>query len=119
VPQVVALLLALLMPLITLITVPSAQAADRYRCAGDPLVAEVFRGAVDAADIPNSQSNTQPGGFIVIQWRDISLQLPRTNNAGTPSYTDGRWWWQASDPDHPDFAQRIGQWETYACEASA
>lgn len=57
-----------------------------------------------------------PGAFIVLQWRGVSLQLPRTNNAGVPSYTDGRWWWQVIDPDHPDFAQRRGAIETYACE---
>jgi hypothetical protein len=49
----------------------------------------------------------------------VSLQLPRTNNSGTPSYSDGRWWWQASDADHPEFAQRRGDWERYSCERAA
>jgi hypothetical protein len=119
VSRLLALLLALLMPALTLIAAPAAQAAERYLCAGDPLLAELHSGAVDADDIPNSNGGTLPGGFIVLQWRGVSLQLPRTNNAGTPSYSDGRWWWQAADPAHPDFAQRRGVWETYACEAEA
>jgi hypothetical protein len=52
----------------------------------------------------------------VLHWRKLSLQLPRTNNAGVPSYSDGRWWWQALDPDHPDFAQLRGNVERYSCE---
>ena len=54
--------------------------------------------------------------FVVLRWRELSLQLPRTNNAGVPSYSDGRWWWQALDPDHQDFAQLSGKVERYSCE---
>jgi len=88
-----------------------------YLCEGEPLIAEVHIGAVDAPGIPNTAAGTVPGAFIVLQWRGVSLQLPRTNNAGIPSYSDGRWWWQALDPGHPDFAQRRGDWENYSCEA--
>jgi hypothetical protein len=97
---------------------PPAQAAERYLCEGELLVAEVHSGAVDAPGIPNSSSGTVPGAFIVLRWRGVSLQLPRTNNAGTASYSDGRWWWQSEDPEHPMFAQRRGDWERYGCERS-
>ena len=116
--QLLALLLALLLPVLGLVASP-AEAAERWLCDGDLLVATVHNGAVDAAEIPNSAGGTVPGAFIVLQWRGVSLQLPRTNNAGTPSYSDGRWWWQALDADHPEFAQRRGDWETYRCEPTA
>jgi hypothetical protein len=121
VTKLLALLLALTLPLWDLIAAPAGlalvdPAPEHFVCDADPLVAAVHIGAVDAAEIPNSASGTLPGGFIVLQWRGVSLQLPRTNNAGTPSYSDGRWWWQALDPDHPEFAQRRGEWESYACE---
>ena len=122
------LVLALLLPLMGWLSDAAAAAAaaaataERYRCGGDPLVAEVHAGAVDAPGIPNSTGGTVPGAFIVLQWRGVTLQLPRTNNAGSPSYTDGRWWWQAEDPQHPDFAQRTG-WngaiEPISCAAEA
>jgi len=115
--RLLALLLALVVPCLALINPPAAQAAGHYLCAGDPLVATEHSGAVDAPGIPNSTAGTLPGAFIVLQWRGVSLQLPRTNNAGPPSYSDGRWWWQALDSQHPDFAQRRGDWERYACEA--
>jgi hypothetical protein len=115
-PKLLAPLLALLISLLPLLNPARAEAAEQYLCAGDPLSAEVYAGAVDAPGIPNSSGGTVPGAFIVLQWRGVSLQLPRTNNAGVPSYTDGRWWWQAIDPDYPDFAQRRGAIETYACE---
>ena len=97
----------------------AAPAAESYRCDGAPLIAEVHQGAVDAPGIPNSDGGTVPGAFIVLRWRNLQLQLPRTNNAGTPSYTDGRWWWQALDPDHPDFAERRGGVTRFACERDA
>ena len=90
-----------------------------FLCEGEPLIAEVHIGAVDAPGIPNTAGGTVPGAFIVLQWRGVSLQLPRTNNAGIPSYSDGRWWWQALDPEHPDFAQRRGDWENYSCTANS
>lgn len=116
--SLLALIFALLLPLLGLMAAPATAASantQRYLCGGDPLLAEVHNGTVDATGIPNSADGTVPGSFIVLQWRGVSLQLPRTNNAGTPSYSDGRWWWQGLDPDHPDFAQRRGAWESYAC----
>lgn len=106
--------------LVLLLTAPGADASSsagqRFLCAGDPLEAIAFNGAVDAADIPNSTADTVPGAFLVLRWRQWNLQLPRTNNAGVPSYSDGRWWWQARDPEHPDFAQLRGNVEHYSCE---
>ena len=89
---------------------------QRFVCAGEPLQASVYRGAVDAPAIPNSNGGTVPGGFIVLAWRGVQLQLPRTNNAGVPSYTDGRWWWQATDPAQPTFAERRGGVTPCPCE---
>ena len=113
-------LVAMALSLMLLLTAPgvdaSSSAGQQFLCEGDPLQALAFRGAVDAADIPNSNANSVPGAFVVLRWRDVSLQLPRTNNAGVPSYSDGRWWWQARDPDHPEFAQLGGTVERYRCE---
>ena len=88
---------------------------DDYFCEGQPLRAATYSGAVDAVGIPNSAAGTVPGSYVVLTWRDLRLQLPRTNNAGAPSYTDGRWWWRAEDPDRPEFRQRRATVTTYAC----
>ena len=113
-------LVAMALSLMLLLTAPgvdaSSSAGQQFLCEGDPLEALAFKGAVDAADIPNSNANSVPGAFVVLRWRDVSLQLPRTNNAGVPSYSDGRWWWQVRDPDHPEFAQLRGTVESYRCE---
>jgi hypothetical protein len=113
-------LLALLLGLVP--AAPPALAAeqpvqvDHYRCAGDPLRAAVYAGAVDAVGIPNTVAGTPPGAYVLISWRDLRLQLPRTNNAGPPSYTDGRWWWSPVDPEQPEFKQRRAAVEAYACK---
>ena len=117
--SLLALVLAVALPLFPAPPAWAAAAAadvQRYVCAGDPLQASVYRGAVDAPAIPNSNGGTVPGGFIVLEWRGVRLQLPRTNNAGVPSYTDGRWWWQAADPAQPTFAERRGGVTTIPCE---
>jgi hypothetical protein len=111
-------LLSLVLVLLLLLSAPAAWAAElteHYLCDGDALVAMLHNGAVDASGIPNSEGGTVPGAFIVLQWRGLSLQLPRTNNAGIPSYTDGRWWWQALDADRPDFREHRGSFNTYVC----
>ena len=89
---------------------------QHYLCDGEPLLAEIHNGAVDAIDIPNSSAGTVPGAFVVLQWRGISLQLPRSNNAGEPSYTDGRWWWSSPAPDQIQFEQLRGTVHSYSCQ---
>ena len=90
--------------------------AQHYFCDGEPLLAEIHTGAVDAIGIPNSSAGTVPGAFVVLQWRGISLQLPRSNNAGEPSYTDGRWWWSSPAPDQIQFEQLRGTVHSYSCQ---
>jgi hypothetical protein len=97
---------------------PGPLQRDHYQCEGDPLLAEVFAGAVDATAIPNTTAGTVPGAYVVLRWRGVSLQLPRTNNAGAPSFTDGRWWWSPLDPDHPEFRQRRASVVSYSCQRS-
>ncbi|WP_225867454.1 hypothetical protein [Cyanobium sp. NIES-981] len=106
-------------------SVAAAMAADgtglptRYCCDGDLLVATIDNGAVDAPGVPNTVAGTVPGAFVVIHWRGLQLQLPRTNNAGPPSFTDGRWWWSLEDPERPDLRLRRGDQVRYPCEAIA
>ncbi|MEB3360579.1 MAG: integrase core domain-containing protein [Synechococcaceae cyanobacterium] len=88
-----------------------------YRCDGDLLQVQYEAGAVDDPDIPNSLAGTLPGAFVLIDWRDQHLQLPRTNNSSAvPSYSDGRWWWRPVSAEQPEFRQRRGSLISYACE---
>lgn len=104
------------------IAVPLNPVSAAWICDGDRLTAEdlsLGREAigVTAAPLPNIAAGTVPGDGVLLHWRGVTLQLPRTNNAGTPSYTDGRWWWQVEDPLHPDFRERRGTVISYACDA--
>ena len=112
-----AILLApLSMPTAWALSTPPAQT---YRCDGEPLTAQLFRGAMDEATLADPSSAPVPiGGYVVLQWQDLSLQLPRTNNAGAASFTDGRWWWSLEDQDHPRFRLRqgLGNVQDFACD---
>jgi hypothetical protein len=93
----------------------------RYRCDGEPLTAQLIAGPMDDPSLPDPSSGPVPiGGFVVLRWRDLSLQLPRTNNAGPASFTDGKWWWSLEDPAHPRFRLRqgLGQVQDFACSAA-
>jgi len=96
--------------------------AQSYRCDGEPLTALLVRGAMDEATIPDPSGASVPiGGYVVLQWQGISLQLPRTNNAGPASFTDGKWWWSLEDQDHPRFRLRsgLGAIQDFACDRLA
>ncbi len=112
-------LLALVLLLCLALGSPATAAADAvpYRCDGDPLLATSDNGAVDAPGIPNTTAGTVPGATVLLEWRDLRLQLPRTNNAGPPSYTDGIWWWSLEDPAQPRFLHRRGAIESISCRA--
>ena len=114
-----ALLLAVLLALgsaaATAVAAEKPLRVDHYLCEGEPLRAALYPGAVDAMGIPNTVAGTVPGAYVVLQWRDLHLQLPRTNNAGPASYTDGRWWWSPVDPEAPEFRQRRATVTTYGC----
>lgn len=103
-----------------LLVVGALPVSAAWICDGDRMTAEPIQLGRDAIGataqpIPNSSQGTVPGDVILLRWRGVTLQLPRTNNAGAPSYTDGRWWWQVEDPDHPDFRQRRGTVVAYDC----
>lgn len=113
-------LLALVLLLCLTLGGPAMAAAAEampYRCDGDLLLATNDNGAVDAPDIPNSAAGTVPGATVLLEWRELRLQLPRTNNAGAPSYTDGLWWWSVEDPQQPRFLHRRGAIERFSCQA--
>ena len=102
-----------------LLVAPEPSWAD-WACDGDRLSVEITRGAVDitglSEGIPNTLEGTLPGDGVLLRWRDVELQLPRTNNAGAPSYTDGRWWWRVVDESAPEFWERRGTVIRHQCE---
>ena len=105
---------------VVLLALPVVPAAADWSCDGEPLHLELWSGAVDPSGlpegIPNTLGGTLPGDGVLLSWQGTTLQLPRTNNAGTPSYTDGRWWWRAEDPEHPEFFERRGAILRHRCD---
>ena len=121
-PRAIYKLLHSLILMVMLLVTPlgaSAASPTEWLCDGDPLTLIPIEGSVDISglpdSVPNIESGTVPGDGVLITWRGKTFQLPRTNNAGTPSYTDGRWWWRAAEPDHPEWKQRRGGFITYTC----
>jgi hypothetical protein len=92
---------------------------EAYLCDGEPLTALLVKGPMDEPAIPDPSTGPVPiGGNVVLAWRGMSLQLPRTNNAGPASFSDGKWWWSLEDPAHPRFRLRrpLGDIQDFSCE---
>lgn len=119
--RVLSLIAALIVALIVAVAPAAATTTSTatYRCDGDLLRATADNGAVDAPGIPNSVAGTVPGATVLLEWRGLRLPLPRTNNAGAPSYSDGLWWWSLEDPSQPRFLHRRGAVESFSCRAVA
>ena len=111
-PAFVSVLLALV-----LLILPSPALAD-WCCDGDRLSLETISGGVDVrgltGGIPNTSNGTLPGDGILLHWRDDPAAHQQQRHSR--GYTDGRWWWRAVDPDHPEFKQRRGEIVRYVCE---
>ena len=115
---VVAALLVLLLALATPALADTMPMATNYACDGEPLAALLVKGAMDEAAIPDPSNGPVPiGAVVTLEWRGMTLQLPRTNNAGPASFTDGKWWWSLEDPLHPRFRLRRSQGDVqdFAC----
>ncbi|MEA5392190.1 NAD(P)-binding protein [Cyanobium gracile UHCC 0139] len=115
--RLLALVLLLCLALGSPAAATAAGTSVPYRCDGDLLLATADNGAVDAPGIPNTVAGTVPGATVLLEWRGLRLQLPRTNNAGPPSYTDGIWWWSLEDPAQPRFLHRRDAIESFSCQA--
>jgi hypothetical protein len=120
----VAALVALLAWPALAMALPSAAplpSGERFLCDGEPLLVERVSGAVDAIGIPNTLAGTLPGAYVVLRWQGVQLQLPRTNNAGAPSYSDGKWAWREPEPDQAELLLRSpgGDLRRYRCQAQA
>lgn len=100
-------------------TATAAMVQVNYQCEGDPLVALYDNGPVDDPRVNNQLAGTLPGAFVVLRWRDLNLQLPRTNIAGAPSYSDNKWFWALTEPDHPTFFLKVGDRQDFACDRRA
>ena len=93
-----------------------ALSAERYLCDGDPLEATYDSGPVDAVALPNTVAGTVPGSTVVLRWRDLTLQLPRTNLAKAPIYGDGKWIWSLENgEEQPQFLLNQGGTDTFTC----
>ncbi|MEB3256067.1 MAG: hypothetical protein VKJ05_06740 [Synechococcaceae cyanobacterium] len=98
-------------------SVAFAAAERHFLCDGEPLGVELVSGAVDAVGIPNTLAGTLPGAYVVLRWQGVQLPLPRTNNAGAPSYSDGKWAWREDDPAQPRLRLRRpgGELQEFRC----
>jgi len=95
---------------------------EAYLCDGEALTALLVKGPMDEPAIPDPSTGPVPiGGNVVLAWRGMSLQLPRTNNAGPASFSDGKWWWSLEDPAHPRFRLRrpFGDIQDFSCERAS
>ena len=65
-----AALLILLVAWASPVRADTTASVEAFRCEGDPLSAQLVRGAMDEPGIPDPTSGPVPvGGFVVLHWR--------------------------------------------------
>ena len=105
-----------------LVITPSAT----FDCDGEMLNATIRNNLNGDFALVNDLEKIDQGAFIILKWRDVSLMLPISFQAGEISFTDKKWLWSYQDNenglrmDNPRFAQRLpsGEIAEHQCEAN-
>ena len=105
--------------LLITITPPS-----EFMCGGEKLNATIYNNLNGDYQINTDLENIDYGAFVVLKWKDFSIMIPRTFNAGEISFSDRRWWWSYQDKSNPldtlhprlRHMTQKGEIEEYPCE---
>ena len=101
--------------------VPSALAPEStsFTCDGSLVEATIYNNENGAYSRVKAYEELDAGAFIVIKLVNSKLMLPRTFNVGETSFTDGKWWWNYEDHQHPTFRglTPLGEIQEFNCEA--
>ena len=97
--------------------------SPRFICNGDNLTATIRNNLNGDFFVTTDLEKIDKGAFVVLDWRDISLMLPISFNAGEITFTDKKWLWSYQDnvnglrSDSPRFAHLLpnGQTEEFSC----
>ena len=97
-----------------------------FTCDNYPLNATIRNNLNGDFALVNDLEKIDQGAFIVLEWRDVSLMLPISFQAGEISFTDKKWLWSYQDNesglrmDNPRLAQRLpsGEIVEHNCEVS-
>ena len=100
--------------------------SSEFTCDNYPLNATIRNNLNGDFALVSDLEKIDQGAFIVLEWRDVSLMLPISFQAGEISFTDKKWLWSYQDNenglrmDNPRFAQRLPSGEVieHECEAS-
>ena len=99
---------------------------SNYICDSSPLEVAIYNNLNGDYRVASDLNNIDLGAFVVLKWKDYSIMLPRTFNAGEVSFSDGRWHWSYTDHENhidvenPKFMHVLqkGQMQEYECEYS-
>ena len=91
--------------------------SSSFDCDGQLLKATIRNNLNGDFSLVTDLEKLDPGGFVVLDWKNISLMLPLSFQKGEISFTDGKWIWSYQDneqglhEDRPRLAQRFSSGE--------
>ncbi len=88
---------------------------QHYSCGGDPLLARVETRFDLFGELDPLPASGPPDSLVVLQWRNLTLQLPRSQDPGPASYTNGTWTWDGTDSRHPRLSLLREERQDFPC----
>ncbi len=78
-----------------------APQASLFECNGEKLEATIYNNLNGSYSMVSPLEEIDAGGFVLLNWGNLKIMLPRTFNATENSFSDGKWRWSYEDPDPP------------------
>ena len=91
--------------------------SSTFDCDGQMLNAMIRNNLNGDFSLVTDLEKVDQGAFVVLDWKGISLMLPKSFQKGEISFTDGKWLWSYQDnarglhEQNPRFAQRTPKGE--------
>ena len=100
---------------------PIAPENSLFICKEEVLNATIYNNQNGSATIVEPMGIIDAGAFVVLNWGELNLMLPRTFNKGEKSFTDGKWLWAYGENDKPELRlrNRNGVIEDFSCEVKS
>ncbi len=71
--------------------------SSTFNCDGENLTVVIRNNLNGNFSLVSDLAKIDPGAFVVLDWKSITLMLPVSSQKGEMSFSDGKWLWSYKD----------------------